>query len=456
MTLTVYYGAHAMHIPKANYVGGSVAKFDYLSAKECCLQSLDKFCDSVGVSKDMRYYIILNKEFKLILNNNDIRKEYKSRLLHREMIVYVESLERVEGERDDYVAEGAVVTEKGVEGAAGTKGGEGVEGEGGEDEMEEENGSSESEIDVVNNDGDLDEIRDELCNEDRPIYPVFNLEQIWELTFELGMRLWDYAEEIRVTNPGSTVIVGTNNENGENRFSRLYVCFGALKVGFKYGYRPIIGVDGCHLKGPHGGILLTACGVDPNNSLFPIAYAVVNKESREVWEWFFIILKHDLNIVRHDEFTFMSDKQKGLIQALDEVLLGSEYKFCVRHLHNNFKLAGFRGLAYKTALWAVAKACTVGEWKMKIVELKAMSHAAFDWFNDKPTTQWSRSHFSEIATCDMLLNNVCETFKACILEAREKPILTILEWIREYLMRRLQENKDRAASKWKGKICPKI
>ncbi|KAK4390320.1 Membrane-associated progesterone-binding protein 4 [Sesamum angolense] len=317
LTLTVYYGAHAVHIPEANCVGGSVAKFDYASAKECCLQSLDKFCDSVGVSKDMRYYIILNKEFKLILDNNDIRKEYMSRLLHREMIVNVESLERVEGERDDYVAEGAVVR-KGLRVLLGLR----VVrvGEGGEDEMgeadqmidsdyemgegnnqerpketetveknvlgdvEEENRSSESEIDVVNNDGDLDEIRDELCNEDRPIYPVFNLEQIWELTFELGMR-----------------------------FSRLYVCFGALKVGFKYGYIPIIGVDGCHLKGPHGGILLTACGVDPNNSLFPIAYAVVNKESRETWEWFLIILKHDLNIVRQDEFTFMFDKQKGLI-----------------------------------------------------------------------------------------------------------------------------------------------
>ncbi|KAL0420466.1 UNVERIFIED_CONTAM: hypothetical protein Slati_3069500 [Sesamum latifolium] len=58
--------------------------------------------------------------------------------------------------------------------------------------------------------------------------------------------------------------------------------------------------------------------------------------------------------------------------------------------------------------------------------------------------------------CDMLLNNVCETFNACILDAREKPILTMLEWIREYLMRRMQENRDRAISKWNGKICPKI
>ncbi|KAL0386107.1 UNVERIFIED_CONTAM: hypothetical protein Sradi_3005000 [Sesamum radiatum] len=79
-------------------------------------------------------------------------------------------------------------------------------------------------------------------------------------------RLWDYADELRKTNPGSTVIVGTEQIDGDERFNRFYMCFGALKAGFRAGCRPIIGVDGCHLKGPHGGILLTAVGVDPNNN----------------------------------------------------------------------------------------------------------------------------------------------------------------------------------------------
>ncbi|KAL0297250.1 UNVERIFIED_CONTAM: hypothetical protein Sradi_6777100 [Sesamum radiatum] len=141
-------------------------------------------------------------------------------------------------------------------------------------------------------------------------------------------RLWDYADEVRKTNPGSTVLVGTEQIEGEERFNRFYMCFGALKAGFRAGCRPIIGVDGCHLKGPHGGILLTAVGVDPNNNLFPIAYAVVSKECRETWEWFLILLKHDLDIVRQDEYTFMSDKQKGLIQAFEEVFPAKKSDDC--------------------------------------------------------------------------------------------------------------------------------
>ncbi|KAL0435862.1 UNVERIFIED_CONTAM: hypothetical protein Sradi_0294100 [Sesamum radiatum] len=81
-------------------------------------------------------------------------------------------------------------------------------------------------------------------------------------------RLWDYAEELRKTNLGSTVILGIENENGEVRFNRLYVCFNALKQGFASGCRPIIGVDGCHLKGPYGGVLLTAVGIDPISNIY--------------------------------------------------------------------------------------------------------------------------------------------------------------------------------------------
>ncbi|KAL0423793.1 UNVERIFIED_CONTAM: hypothetical protein Sradi_0914100 [Sesamum radiatum] len=190
-------------------------------------------------------------------------------------------------------------------------------------------------------------------------------------------RLWDYSENIR-TSPGSTVVVGTKDNMRETRFSRFYVCFRALKRGFKAGCRPIIGLDGCHLKEPYGGILLTAIGVDPNNNLFPIAYAVVDKEYRKTWEWFLIILKHDLNIVREYEYIFMSEKQKGLMQAFEEVFPSRDRKYYVRHLHNNFKLVGFWGLAFKNALWHAARACTVNEWKMRMQEIKKLSEATHD------------------------------------------------------------------------------
>ncbi|KAL2230834.1 UNVERIFIED_CONTAM: hypothetical protein Sindi_1677800 [Sesamum indicum] len=85
-----------------------------------------------------------------------------------------------------------------------------------------------------------------------------------------------------------------------------------------------------------------------------------------------------------------------------------------------------------------------------------LDKTAAEWLDDKPPTQWSRSHFETDIKSDVLFNNCCETFNSNILEAREKPIVTMLEWIRVYLMRRLQENRDRAELKWTGVIRPKI
>ncbi|KAL0411709.1 UNVERIFIED_CONTAM: hypothetical protein Slati_3760600 [Sesamum latifolium] len=120
------------------------------------------------------------------------------------------------------------------------------------------------------------------------------------------------------------------------------------KCGVSYnvknaGCRPLIGVDGCHLKGPHGGILLAAVGIDLNNNAFPIAYAVGSRKSRENWEWFLMLLRADLRIEKDYEYTFMSDKQHGLIPAFESVLPSCDNRFCVRHLHGNMKRAGFGG-----------------------------------------------------------------------------------------------------------------
>ena len=55
----------------------------------------------------------------------------------------------------------------------------------------------------------------------------------------------------------------------------------------------------------------------------------------------------------------------------------------------------------------------------------------------------------------MLLNNMCESFNACIVEAREKPILTMLEKIRVWLMERIHRQRD-SIKKYKWTICPRI
>ncbi|MFQ6665632.1 hypothetical protein Gotur_032305 [Gossypium turneri] len=71
--------------------------------------------------------------------------------------------------------------------------------------------------------------------------------------------LWDYADELRLKNSESTINIVVNRVTPESppHFKRFYVCFEALKRSGKEGCRPILGLDGCLLKGPFKGEILS-------------------------------------------------------------------------------------------------------------------------------------------------------------------------------------------------------
>lgn len=92
--------------------------------------------------------------------------------------------------------------------------------------------------------------------------------------------LWDYAEEIRTTNPGSSMFLTVK----DGKFESLYMSLDAAKRGFLASCRPVICIDGCHLKTRYGGIMLTAVGIDPNDCIFPIAIGVVEVEDKNTWK----------------------------------------------------------------------------------------------------------------------------------------------------------------------------
>jgi hypothetical protein len=99
-----------------------------------------------------------------------------------------------------------------------------------------------------------------------------------------------------------------------------------LKDGFKAGCRKVIGLDGCFFKGACQGELLCAIGRYDNNQMYPVAWAVVEKETTENWEWFIGLLIKDLNI--NDDgagWVFISDQQK--VNILNYLFLYVIYEF---------------------------------------------------------------------------------------------------------------------------------
>ncbi|CAK8566809.1 unnamed protein product [Lathyrus sativus] len=111
--------------------------------------------------------------------------------------------------------------------------------------------------------------------------------------------------------------------------------------------------------------------------MLQIAYVVVKGETKDSWTWFLESLIPDLGGVRLCiTYTLISDQQKGLLPALDELLGNVDQRFCVRHLYSNFRKK-FPGLKLKELMWRDACASYVKAWKKIILEIKGVNEEAF-------------------------------------------------------------------------------
>ncbi|XP_072074904.1 uncharacterized protein [Arachis hypogaea] len=202
-------------------------------------------------------------------------------------------------------------------------------------------------------------------------------------------KLRDYLTEIHRSNPGSSTILDvTPIPQSLPLFNRLYVSLDACKRGIKAGCRKL-GLNDCFLKGYFGGQLLSA----------------------------------------------------GLLPALKEVIPHAHHRNCVRHIWKNFTNR-YKDKQVKNIVWECAKCTTDAEFKASMKKLKRINEEAWSYLEKFEPACWTKAHFSHGPKCDNLTNNMCEVWNAKIVNYRSKPILTMCEELRCYIMRRMTKYKQ--------------
>ncbi|XP_044508247.1 uncharacterized protein LOC123227487 [Mangifera indica] len=251
-----------------------------------------------------------------------------------------------------------------------------------------------------------------------------------------------YCEQIKKTNPGSIAEVFTTG--ADNRFQRLFVSFYASIYGFLNGCLPIVSVGGIQLKSKYLGTLLSATSFDADGGLFPVAFGVVDAESDECWMWFLSELHKalEMNAETMPRLTFISDGQKGIADAIRRRFPNSSQALCMRHLSESVGKE-FKNSRLVHVIWKAANATTTLAFKDRMAEIEDISSEAAKWIQQFPPSRWALVHF-EGTRYGRLSSNI-EEFNKWILEARELPIIQVIERIHcklitEFVARRINSN----------------
>ncbi|KAH9769615.1 SWIM-type domain-containing protein [Citrus sinensis] len=197
-----------------------------------------------------------------------------------------------------------------------------------------------------------------------------------------------------------------------------------FRRGFFEGCRQFIGVDGCHLKGLYKGVLLSAVSVDANYGIYPLAMCVVDNENTESWTYFMEKLYEQIGCNGGEGLCIMSDRQKGILNALERVFPHALKKYCCRHIYSNFKQK-FPGMLLKKNYGLHVK-----------VQIKLIS-----------ITIWLKFIVSAL----LLTNGYCK-FQC---NFRGMPIVRMLEEIRRKIMILIHKRYEQANT-WQDELPPLV
>ncbi|KAF8398461.1 hypothetical protein HHK36_017389 [Tetracentron sinense] len=267
-------------------------------------------------------------------------------------------------------------------------------------------------------------------------------------------KITTYAEMVRRTNPGSMVKIQLDRVtiNHQPTFKRLFFCLDAMKQRFLAGCRPFIGMDGCFPKGPFGGMLLTAIGLDGDLGIYPIAFAVVESETKDSWNFFIHCLHSVLGDVR--DLTLMTDRQKGVLPAIEEILPKANNRYCARHIYNNFR-ANHPGSELKTHFWRASRATSIHAFKYEMDHIKKHDSKAFEYLAKIDPSAWSAHAFDKSVKSDHVTNNITESFNGWLGVQRSKAIMTMIEFLRRKLMTRMQKRYEKGLT-WGGRATLRV
>ncbi|XP_024006803.1 uncharacterized protein LOC112083367 [Eutrema salsugineum] len=220
-----------------------------------------------------------------------------------------------------------------------------------------------------------------------------------------------YLYMIRRANPGTLIKLDVDMED---KFKFMFIAFGASIQGFPF-MRKVVVVDGTFLTGKSKGTLLIATTQDGNFNIFPIAFAIVDTENDESWEWLFTQLHR---VIPDDEgLAMISDRHRSIRNAIKKV----------------YPLSARGGEAFRLVKKA-ASTYKLSDFNVFMAQIQQCNRGSYNYLQKADVCMWSRVHFPG-QRYNFTTSNIAESLNKVLSKVRSYPIVTLLEEIRSLLTR---------------------
>ncbi|KAG9440447.1 hypothetical protein H6P81_020612 [Aristolochia fimbriata] len=169
------------------------------------------------------------------------------------------------------------------------------------------------------------------------------------------------------------------------------------------------------------GCLLIAMSFDGDNRLFPLAFALVEKENIDTWTWFIACLARQ--VVRgRSPMCIISDHHSGIIRAVADVFpRPHRHRFCIRHIIANLKKR-YSVKDLDKMVWRCTSVETVDHYNHAIQNLEeACPGARAELTEGMSPEQWAIAYDGNMSF-GKLTTNSSESVNSLLKRARSLPV----------------------------------
>jgi transposase-like protein len=193
--------------------------------------------------------------------------------------------------------------------------------------------------------------------------------------------------------------------------------------------RPFYALDGTHTRSRYNLTLLIAVGIDGEDRILPLAWALVPTENEVWWSWF---CKNLVKAFERDllpSYVVISDLDKGVLNAVESELPGAYHAMCCQHIAENIYKKFSR--EYKAPFWQIARAQSQSAFDTAVQALQIDSPQVLEYISSVGYENFTLLRFT-LPRFGHDTSNIVESTNSMWREIRELPPLQLLDGLYQW------------------------